>query len=222
MTAVREAVALPLIFLTVVLLGGLRLADGARFVPPSLFALVLAMLLTAALVQSGTLAAERLLGPARPMLANLNGLAALLTAFLATAQVFTLVTPESGAPALVFSLFFLVMLVQMLATGLDRPRLLRATMVTLGAAFVLKFVVLAALSAPSEGIAVRALQLLFEGVTLGTVSQNTLSPAAGYLAFVTLLLYLAGLALLPSAGWTIVRSAPRVIGDAGDALHLKR
>ena len=73
MSAVREAVVLPLMFLTVALLAGVQLGPAVALVPPSLFSLVLATMLIAALVRSGALAPERLLHGSRAMLANANG-----------------------------------------------------------------------------------------------------------------------------------------------------
>lgn len=45
----------------------------------------------------------------------------------------------------------------------------------------------------------RVLLAMLEGVTLGTLTQDVVHPATGYLAFLTLVLFLAGLAFLPSA-----------------------
>jgi hypothetical protein len=39
--------------------------------------------------------------------------------------------------------------------------------------------------------------VLLEGVTFGTLTQPQLHPAAGYVAFTTLILFLIGLAMLP-------------------------
>lgn len=205
MSAAREAIVLPLLFLTATLAGGLRPGHGEILQPPAVFSLVLAMLLFAALVQSGTLAPQRLMRDARGALANLTGLVVLLTTFLASAQVFTLVTPASGLPAIAVSTFLLIAMVQTLTVAPDRVRMLRGLMVLLGAAFTIKFIVLAGLSAPAGGRMTRALQLLFEGVTLGAITQSPAHPLAGYLAFATLVLYVAGLLLLPSAGWTTTR-----------------
>jgi len=71
--------------------------------------------------------------------------------------------------------------------------------VTLLAAFTMKFIVLAALSGPADTTVARALQLLFEGITLGSMSQPIEAPASGYLAFGAIALYLFGLVLLPPA-----------------------
>ncbi len=213
MTAVREAFVLPVLFLSVTLIGGLRLGFAQTVAPPSLFSLILAMLLLAALVQSGALAPDRLISDNRSWLPNLNGLVVMLTTFVASAQTFTLVTPESGLPALIVATFLFIALLNTLTVASDRIRMLRGLMVLVGAAFVIKFIVLAALSQPAGGRLGRALQLLFEGVTLGAISQGPAHPVAGYLAFAALILYFAGLLLLPSAGWTITR-VPEIASTA--------
>jgi hypothetical protein len=197
MSAAREAIYLPVLFLTVVLLGGVHLSQPVAVTPPTLFSLVLAMLLVAALVRSGALAPQRLVRTSRSALANLNGVIVLLTLFAGSAQAFTLATPRAGLPLVLFNTLLLILLVNTMVAAPDRRRLLRSLLVVFGSAFVLKFVVLAALSEPSDGRLSRVLQLLFEGITLGTLSQEVLHPAAGYLAFATLVLYLGGLAALP-------------------------
>lgn len=218
MTALREAIVLPAIFLTVTLIGGMRPGQPQLVHPPSLFSLVLAMLLFGALVQSGTLAPERLIRDTRAAVANLNGLVVLVTTFIASAQVFTLVTPDSGLPAVVVATFLLITLLHTLTVAPDRVRMLRGFTVLMGAAFTIKFIVLAALSQPAGGRLSRALQLLFEGVTLGAVSQSPTHPLAGYLAFAALVAYFAGLLLLPSAGWTITR-VPQIVTAIGHEGH---
>lgn len=198
MTPAREAIYLPAVFLTVAWLGGLRIADRVTFAVPPLFSLVLAVLLVAILVKSGAFAPERLMHAARPLIANLNGLVLLLALFAASAQAFNLATPASGLPLLLFDAFLFVLLVNTLVASPDRVRVLRSLGVVFGSAFILKFVVLAALSDPSGGRLKRVLQILLEGVTLGSLTQEPLHPASGYAAFFTLLLYLIGLAALPA------------------------
>ena len=84
-----------------------------------------------------------------------------------------------------------------------------------GSAFILKFIVLAALSDQTGGRLKRVLLVLFEGVTLGTLTQDALHPAAGYLAFFTLTMFLVGLGMLP---W---READIRRGE-GQGLRVKR
>jgi hypothetical protein len=212
-TALREAVVLPLVFLSVVLAASVRPGAQVTVIPPSLGSLVAGMVLFALLVRSGAIDPHRLLHPARSGIANLNGLSVLLTAFVASAQMITMLVPESGVPALIAWVVVISLLAQALAIGPDRSRVLRGLMVTFGAAFALKFIVLATLSAPADGRMGRALQLLFEGVTLGGVIQRTPHAAEGYLAFVTIVLYLIGVAFLPAAPWQMVRVSRRELTE---------
>ena len=198
MTAAREAVQLPLLFLTVVLAGSIHFAGRVALRPPSLFGLVLGVMLLGLLVRSGALAPERLMHSTRSRLANLNGFTVVATLVLASAQAFTLVTPDFGLPRALVSLFLLILIVNTFAASPERSHVLRSVLVIFGATFTLKFVVLAALSDPAGGRLTRLLQVLFEGVTLGTLTQERLHPATSYLAFVTLGLFLCGLALLPA------------------------
>ena len=198
MKSATEAVYLPLMFLTVALLGGLRVDDRVSFVPPPLFALVLGVMLFGVLVRGRVLAPDRLMNASRPPLENLNGLVVILATFFAATQVFNLVTPESGLPFLLFNVFLFVLLINTIAAAPDRVSVLRSLAVITGAAFILKFIILGAISDPGEGTLKRVLYALLEGVTLGTLTQPPLHPVAGYLAFGTLVLFLIGLAMLPS------------------------
>lgn len=215
MTAGREAVQLPLLFLTVVLAGGIQIAERVTLRPPSLFGLVLGIVLLGLLVRSGALAPERLMLRTRTPLANLNGFTVIAAAVLASAQVLTLVTPDFGLPRVLVSLFLLILLLNTLAASPDRPRVLRSLLVTLGATFTLKFIVLAALSDPAGGRFTRMLQVLFEGVTLGTLSQEAVHPATSYLALAALVLYLVSLALLPG------RPTPSALARPGLELDVR-
>jgi hypothetical protein len=208
-TALREAVLLPALFLTVVLTAGMRPGGVASLVPPSLASLVAATAMLGLLIRSGAVAPERLINPTRSLLANLNGFSVLVTAFVASAQIVSVLVPESGVPAVIVWVVFGSLLLQAFAIGPDRTRVLRGLLVTFGAAFTLKFVLLSALSSPAEGRVARALQLLFEGVTLGAVSQRPPGLAEGYLAFAAIALYLIGVSSLPSASWQMVRVLSR-------------
>ena len=197
MTAAREAITLPLVFLTVTLLGGLRIGNPTALVPPSPYLLLLGGLLTRLVVKSGALAPERLLASSRSELANLNGLVVLITLWVAAAQALAAVTPESGVPHLAAGAFFLVLLLNTAAAAPDRQRLLRSLAVTFGAAFVLKFVILHGLSAPGDGVVKRGLQALVDAVTLGALIQAVPHPLTAYLALFAIGLFLVGVLLLP-------------------------
>jgi len=198
---VREAFTLPLLLLTVGALGGVRVATGGglALVPPSLMSLILATVLVGALVRSGTLAPGLLVNDRRTPLANTSGVVVLVALLAATAQVFTLVTPATGLLAFVVTAFFVLLLWNTLAVEPDRRQLLRSLAVVFGGAFVLKFVVLAALYEPEIGLLRRVLLTLLEGVSLGTLGFVPDGAATGYLAFVTLGLYFVALVLLPGS-----------------------
>ncbi len=197
MTAGREGIVLPIIFLTVLLVGGLRIGDTRVLVPPSPYVLLLGVLLVRVAVQSGALAPEQLLASTRSTLANLNGAVLLATMWLAAAQTLAVLIPESGVPRLAFSVFFLILLLNTAAASPDRQKLLRSLAVTFGAAFVLKFVVLHGLSAPGEGAFKRALLALLDGVTAGALIQKAPHPITAYLALLAVGLFLIGVFLLP-------------------------
>lgn len=197
MTPAREAVTLPLLFLTVLLLGGLRLAGPTILVAPSPYALILGALFLRVLVQSGALAPEMLLASTRSALANVNGAVVLAALWVAAAQTMMMLTPESGVPRLALNVFFLLLLLNTAAASPDRRRLLRSLGVIFGSAFALKFAVLSELSAPGAGSLKRALQALLDAVTLGALVQNPLHPAAAYLALLALIVFLIGVVLLP-------------------------
>jgi hypothetical protein len=203
-----EVFYLPWLFLTVALFGGVRVARQVVLVPPPLFTLVLAFLLLGVLVRSGALAPERLMNPGRRPLANVSGAVVLVTVFAAATQAFNVAIPESGLPRILFDVFLLVLLLNTLAASPDRLRVLRSLLVIFGSAFVLKFIVLAALSDPAGGWLKRVLQSVLEGLTLGTLTQTVYSPITGYVAFIALTLFFAGLALLPPR-----RPAPAAVPD---------
>jgi hypothetical protein len=200
MTAVREAIVLPLLFLTVFWLAGVRTGADVLLVPPPLVTLLLAVLLLGTLHTGGVCAFDRVLGPHRAPLANLSGALLLIAIGAASAQVFNLLLPESGLLFFLFSAFFAILLLTTLAAAGDRARLLRALFVMIGSVFAFKYVVLSALYDPNGGLLTRALTAMLEGVSLGTLRYAPPAPATGYVGFGALVLYFAGLVMLPGRG----------------------
>ena len=93
----------------------------------------------------------------------------LLTLFAASAQVFNLLTPDTGLLHLLVSVFFLVQFLTTLTAVRDRTALLRSLAVLFGCAFFLRFIALESLYAPGRGVIKRVMTALMEGVTLGTL-----------------------------------------------------
>jgi hypothetical protein len=193
---VREAVALPAVFLTVTLLGGIRTGTDLRLIPPPLMALTLGLVLLAALSRAGVLEPWRLMNQQRTGLENMSGLIVLATLYAASTQAFNLVIPDEGLLHGIFATFFLVQLLTTFASVRDRAAMLRNLTVLFGAAFVLRFIVLEALYAPDGGALKRVLTALVQAGSLGTLTYVPNGASTGYIAFAALALYLFGLFLL--------------------------
>jgi hypothetical protein len=214
MTPVREAVVLPLVFLTVGLLGGLRIAGDVRFVAPPLMALVLGLLAVASLVRARALSPEIFMHAGRTGMENVSGAVVLISLYAASAQVFHLVIPERGLLHLIFGTFFFIQLLTTMAGGTGRVGMLRSFVVLLGSAFILRWVVLESLYAPDTGFLQRLVTTLAGGITLGAVDYAPHTALTGYTAFFAVALYLAGLALLapPAARGPLVPVIPAAGG----------
>jgi hypothetical protein len=198
MTPLREAFVLPGLFLTVTLLGGLRVADTIRLIPPPLSALVLAVLLVTALVRARVLVPPAFLDQTRTPVENLSGAIVLIALLSASAQAINLLVPERGLLHFAFAVLLFVQLLSLSAAGIDRTGMLRSLFVLLGSVFVLRFIVLESLYAADGGTLKRVLTALMSGVTLGGIEYQPHSPITGYIAFVTLALFMIGLVLLPA------------------------
>lgn len=200
--ALLRYVLLPTVFLTVALLGGLRVSaeTGAFvFVAPPLVALVLASMLLVMFARGGALRFGRWLAADNAVLANVSHALTLGALFFASAQAFNSVLPEGGLLRWMLSFFFLWTLWQNQFATFDARRLLRSLAALFGTAFVVKHVLLAALYAPEGGWLKQLTGVLLEGVTLGTLGAESFAPSTGYISFFTLALYVGGLALLPPA-----------------------
>jgi hypothetical protein len=205
----HEAFTLPLAFLSVALLGGLRIDTAGRFgfAPPPLMALVLAVVHIAVLFRAGAIVPAALVHPSRPGLANASGLVIVLALGAATAQVIATLTPDGGLLTLVFDVAWLVLFGNTLAARPDRRRLLASLLVIFGAAFVVKYVVLSALYAPDSSLTKRAIMALLEGVSLGGLAYQPPGPVTGYVAFAAVLLYVGAVASLPQGAATTAVTA---------------
>ncbi len=201
--ALVKFVLLPMLFLTVTLLGGLRVnaADGAFvFVPPPLITLVLAVLLMLLFVRGRLIELRAWVDHQFSPLTNVAHVWTLVTLFFASAQAFNSVLPERGLLHWLFSFFFLWTLWNNQFSSFDARRLLRSLVVLFGTAFVLKHMLLASLYAADGGWLKSLAGALLQGVSLGTLDAPAFAPATGYVSFFTLGLYIVGLMLLGKKG----------------------
>ena len=202
MTAFREAIALPLLFLTVALLGGFRLTEQVRLVPPSLTALVLTVLLLGTLIRAGAIRPFSLLSGTRTPAENISGGIVFATLVAASAQVLNLLIPDRGLLHAMFAIFVFCQLLTIGAAQTNRAGALRSLGVLLASLFVLRYIVLEALYAHDGGLLQRVLTTLMAGVSLGGIVYEPNAAATGYVALFTLTLYLFGLLLLPRVAST--------------------
>ena len=196
-------VVLPMLFLTVVLLGGLRVDAENRtfiFIAPPLVTLFLGVLLMLLLIRGRLFRFHQWIRNELPPLTNIVHIWMFITLFFASVQAFNSVLPERGLLHWLFSFFFLWTLWNNQFSSFDPPRLLRSLAILFGTAFVLKHMLLASLYSPEGGWLKRIAGTLLQGVSLGILDEPNFAPATGYICFFTLALYVAGLILLGFAG----------------------
>lgn len=191
----------PFIFLTVTLLGGLRLASPANafvFWKPALLCLILAIILIVLFIRGGLISVDGWLNEDFPILKNIANASVLLTVFTASTQIFNSVMPEQGLPFWIVAFCFLWTLWNNLFSDFDNKKLLRSIVALFGFAFFAKYLVLANLTAPASENWLRALienpaQEAFTWI----LSLPKYSAGTGYIQFFTVLIYFIGLFLLP-------------------------
>lgn len=200
--ALVDFVVLPSLFLTVALLGGLRISAESRtfiFIAPPLITLLLATLSMLLFVRGGLLRFHQWVGGDFPPLTNIAHIWMFITIFFGSAQAFNSVLPERGLFHWLFSFFFLWTLWNDQFSSFDTRRLLRSLTILFGTAFILKYILLASLYNPEGGWFNRIAGTLLQGVTLSSLDTPTFATVSGYIAFFTLALYVAGLILLAFA-----------------------
>jgi hypothetical protein len=197
--ALLRYILLPMVFLAVALLGGLRIDAETKaflFYPPPLITLILSVMLMILFVRGRAVEIQEWLKSDQPALTNVSHALTLLALYFASAQAFNAVLPERGLLNWLFSFFFLWTLWNNQFSNFDARRLLRSLAVLFGTAFFLKHMFLASLFAPGGGWAKKIAGFFIEVGTLGTIDSETFAPATGYIAFFTLALYVLGLVLL--------------------------
>jgi hypothetical protein len=201
---VFEYILVPLAFLTVALLGGVRFAVDTgelRFIAPPLITLILGALVLIVFARGGLIDPAGTIGERHGLVENASGVVRLASLYFATAQVFNAVTPERGLLGFCFNLFYFLIFWNNLFVVFNPARLMKSLAGMLGASFALKYLVLSDLFAPTESWAKYILQTLMKTATLGALEYEAFAPATGYLAFATVALYLLALySIAPRVG----------------------
>ena len=201
-TAVYRYVVLPLIFLTVALLGGLRIAeaDGAFiFLRPALLHLIFAVVLLVLFVRAGLIRIDGWFAEEFPLAKNAANAAVMVALFAATTQLFNSLTPEQGLPFWVVAFCFFWTLWNNLFAEFDTKRLLRSLGGLFGIAFVAKYMLLANLTAPTgESWLRRIIENPAQEAFTWLLDLPRFAAATGYIQFFAVLLFLLGLYLMPA------------------------
>lgn len=192
---------LPMIFLTVALLGGWRLSLAENdfiFLKPPLVCLIFAVMLVALFLRAKLIRLEGWFSEDFSLLKNAANGAVLFTLFIASAQIFNSLLPEKGLPFWVFAFCFLWTLWTNLFSIFDTKRLLQSLGSLFGFAFIAKYLILSYMTAPvSEswwrGILENPTQEFFTWL----FDLPRYGAGTGYIQFFAVILYLLGLFLLP-------------------------
>jgi hypothetical protein len=192
---------LPFIFLTVTLLGGMRLGspDNAFiFLKPALFCLIFGAILIVLFFRAGLIKLDGWFSEEFATLKNVANGSVLFTLFAASTQLFNSLLPEQGLPFWVVAFCFFWTLWNNLFAEFDTRKLLRSLGALFGLAFVVKYLVLANLSAPASESWLRS---LIENPAKETftwlLDLPRFSAGTGYIQFFAVAFYLIGLFLLP-------------------------
>ncbi len=201
--AIRNYLLLPFIFLTVTLLGGMRLDskdDAFIFWRPALFCLISAAILMVLFFRARLIRFEGWFSEDFSTLKNLANGALFVTLFAASAQVFNALLPEQGLPFWVLAFCFFWTLWNNLFADFDTKKLLKSLGALFGLAFVVKYLILANLTAPASE---SWLQGIFQNPTKEAFTWlfdlPRFSAGTGYIQFFTVIFYLLGLFLLPNS-----------------------
>lgn len=192
----------PFIFLTVALLGGLRLSgvDGSFiFLKPALLCLVFASVLLVLFFRSGLIRLDGWFKETFPLRKNIANGVIVLSLFAASTQLFNSLIPEQGLPFWIVSFCFLWTLWNHLFADFDTKKLLRSLGGLFGLAFVAKYLVLANLTAPAgQGWLRSMIENPAQQTMTWLLDLPQFSGGTGYIQFFAVALYLLGLFLFPS------------------------
>lgn len=192
---------LPAIFLSVTLLGGLRLGatDNAFiFLKPALICLVFAVVTLVLFVRSGMIAVDGWFTSENSSLGNAANVAILLTAFTALVQLYNSLLPEQGLPFWIVAFCFFWTLWNNLFAEFDPKRMLRSMTALFAMAFAVRWLFLANLAPETSGTWLeRITQNPTQEAFTWLLDIPRYSAGTGYIQFFTLVLFLLGLFLLP-------------------------
>jgi hypothetical protein len=196
-------VATPILFLTIALLGGVRLSgidSSFIFLKPALLCLIFAAIMLTLFFRARLITIDGWFSEDFSALKNIANGGILTTLFAATVQLFNSLLPEQGLPFWVVGFCFFWTLWNNVFADFDTRKLLRSLGALFGLAFVAKYLVLANLTAPVNESWLRG---IFENPAkeafTWALDLPRFSAGTGYIQFFTIALYLLGLFILPAS-----------------------
>lgn len=220
-----QYILLPIIFLTVTLLGGLRLSveDNAFiFLKPELVCLIFSAILLILFFRAGLLRLTGWFSEDFSVLDNVANGTVLLTLFFASTQVFNALLPEKGLAFWIISFFFFWTLWNNLFVDFQAKRLLQSLGSLFGLAFVVKYLVLANLVTSTEATwTQKILEGLMKEASFGLLDLPKFSSATGYIQFFTLVFYVLGLILLSPSSVSTPKSESESLIIVSDTISNK-
>jgi len=199
-SAVRHYILLPIIFLSVALLGGLRIEAGNSaflFLKPALVCLIFASVLLVLFFRADLIRLDGWFSENFSTLKNLANAGVLLALFAASTQIFNSLLPERGLPFWTIAFCFFWTLWNNLFAEFHPKKLVKSLGGMFALAFAVKYLVLANLTAPpSDSLWQRITESPTQEAFTWLLDLPRFAAATGYIQFFTLVFYLIGLFLL--------------------------
>jgi hypothetical protein len=201
---IKNLIFLPLLFLFVTLLGGLRFRfeDSAfLFLKPQLICLILASILLVAFYRAEFF--KNWFSEEFSLLKNVANGFVLFTLFTATVQIFNSLLPEKSIAFWIVVFCFLWSLWTNLFAELSAKKLFISLSSLLGLAFIVKYFLLANLVSNNETWT----QKIFSEVSAGLLDLPKFASGTGYVQFFALAIYIIGVWSMTSASGELSKNS---------------
>jgi hypothetical protein len=201
---IKNLIFLPLLFLFVTLLGGLRFRfeDSAfLFLKPQLICLILASILLVAFYRAEFF--RHWFSEEFSLLKNVANGFVLLTLFTATVQIFNSLLPEKSIAFWIVAFCFLWSLWTNLFAELSANKLFISLSSLFGLAFIVKYFLLANLVSNNETWT----QKIFSEVSAGLLDLPKFASGTGYVQFFALAIYIIGVWSMTSASGELSKNS---------------